>query len=191
MKSVKENQTPIVEKNYYTGEKSKTLFVHVMQDGVEVDKPVKAKIYEQSVTWNKRLYPIVPARFYFDHKGVAHQQVDANDVSVLTYHKDHTDRCKKCGGKMTVDARQARELGKRGVFHAIWGIDSTHMILLIIFALGMAGGIGGFFWAYNQDTLHSAQLAGARTEIARLNQIINPVPTNNTSSDGTVHRSLP
>jgi hypothetical protein len=152
-----------------------------MQNGVEVDKPLKAKIYEQSITWKKRQYPIVPERFYYDHEGNAHQQVDANDVSVLTYHKDHENNCKKCGGKMTIDARQARMLGRNGVFHAIWGIDSTHMILLIIFAIGAIAMAGFAFYSYNQDTLHSAQLASAKTEINRLNAIINP---NIVDSDG-------
>lgn len=176
MKGKLSNSENIEPKNFYTGEKKKDLFVHVMQDGIEVDKPIKAKIYDQKVTWNKRQYPVVPQRFYYDHKGNAHQQVASNDVAVLTFHKDHTDKCKKCGGKMTIDARSARELGKQGVFHAIWGIDSTHMILLIIFAIGMMAGVGGFFWAYNQDTLHKTQLEGARAEVTRLNNIINPPP---------------
>lgn len=152
---------------YYTGNKSKQLFVHVMQDGIEVTKPIKTKIYEQNVTWNKRLYPIVPERFYYDHKGIAHQMIATNDVSVLTWHKDHTDTCKKCGGRMTIDARQARELGKRGVFHAIWGIDSTHMILLIVFALGAMGMAGGFVYYYNQDTLHKTQFENAQQKVVQ------------------------
>lgn len=167
---------PEVNSEFYTGNKSKVLYVHVMQNGVEVGKPIKKKIYDQKVIWQKRQYPIIPSRFYYDHKGVAHQQVDSNDVSVLTFHKDHTDNCKKCGGRMTIDARQARELGKSGVFHAIWGIDSTHMVLLIIFALGMCASIGGFFYFYNQDALHKVQLENAQKEITRLNYIINPVP---------------
>jgi len=181
------HSAPIENENqFYTGNVSKKLFVHVMQNGVEVDKPLKAKIYEQSITWKKRQYPIVPERFYFDHEGNAHQQVDSNDASVLTYHKDHENNCKKCGGKMTIDARQARMLGRNGVFHAIWGIDSTHMILLIIFAIAAIGMAGFAFYSYNQDTLHSAQLASAKTEIARLNQIINPQPIDNTNPDGSI-----
>ncbi len=153
---------------YFTGNKSKQLLVHIMQNGVEVDKPIKAKIYSQHVTWNKRQYPIIPSRFYFDYKGVAHQQVASNDVSVLTYQKDHEDKCKKCGGKMTIDAREARELGKRGVFHAIWGLDSTHMILLIIFAIGAMSMAGAFFYFFNQDTLHKTQLANSESKVVEL-----------------------
>lgn len=151
-----------------------------MQNGIEVDKPIKAKIYEQYVTWNKRQYPIIPSRFYYDYKGIAHQQVASNDVAVLTYQKDHEDKCKKCGGKMTVDAREARELGKRGVFHAIWGIDSTHMVLLIIFAI-VAIGMGAFaFYNYAEDVKHKTQLESSQKEIGRLNNELsllrNPIP---------------
>lgn len=154
---------------YYTGNKSKNLLVHIMQDGVEIDKPVKAKIYEQSVTWNRRQYPIVPSRFYYDYKGLAHQQVASNDVAVLTFKKDHEDKCRKCGGKMTVDARESRTLGRRGIFTSIWGLDNTHMILLIIFAIGAIGMAGFAFYSYNQDTLHKTQLEGKIAEIGRLN----------------------
>jgi hypothetical protein len=172
---------------YYTGNVSKKLFVHVMQDGIEVAKPIKAKIYDQHIVWNKRQYPIIPDRFYYDHKGIAHQQVASNDVSVLTYKKDHEDNCKKCGGKMTIDARQARMLGRSGVFHAIWGIDSSHMILIIIFAIGAMAMTAFAFYSYNQDTLHKTQLESANKEIARLNQIINPTPVNpNVNPDGSI-----
>jgi len=176
------------ENQFYTGNTSRKLFVHVMQNGVEVAKPLKAKIYEQSITWKKRQYPIVPQRFYYDHEGNAHQQVDANDISVLTFDKDHENNCKKCGGKMTIDARQARMLGRSGVFHAIWGIDSTHMILLIIFAIGAMAMAGFAFYSYNQDSIHSTQLTSANKEIARLNAILNPVPIDsNRNPDGSIH----
>lgn len=156
------------DNKFYTGEKSKKLFVHVLQDGIEVDKPIKTKIYAQSVEWNKRQWFIYPPRFIYDHNGIAHQYVDVNDVSVLTWKKDHTDRCKQCDTKMTVDARQSRELGKRGVFHAIWGIDSTHLILLIVFAIGAIAMAGFAFWSYNQDTLHKTQLENAKMQISDL-----------------------
>lgn len=161
---------------YYTGNKSKELLVHIMQDNIEIDKPIKTKIYSQSVHWNTRQYPIVPSRFEYDYNGVAHQYVTVNDVSVLTRHKDHTDTCRKCGGKMTVDARESRALGRRGVFHAIWGLDNTHMILLIVFAIGAMAMTGAFFWAYSTDIKHATQLESANKEIARLNSIINPAP---------------
>ena len=166
---------------YFTGEKKKQLLVHILQDGIEVDKPIKKMIYDQQVEWKKRTYPIVPSRFIFDHKGIAHQYVDTNDVAVLTIHKDHYDNCKKCGKRMTIDARNARELGKRGLIQAIWGIDNTHMILIIVMAIGAMAMAGFAFYSYNQDTLHKTQLEAEKqktnsleAEISRLNNIINP-----------------
>jgi hypothetical protein len=167
MRSFSRDKEQVSENNeYYTGEKKKQLLVHVLQDGIEVTKPIKSKIYEQKVTWNKRQWFVYPERFVFDYKGVAHQYVDVNDVAVLTIHKDHTDRCKKCDRNMTIDAKQARELGKKGVFHAIWGIDSTHMILLIVFAIGAMAMAGFAVYSYNQDTLHKTQLDNANQKIA-------------------------
>lgn len=158
--------------HFYTGNSSKLLYVHVMQDGIEVDKPIKTVIYAQSVEWNKRQYPIVPERFIYDNKGIAHQYVSTNDVSVLTWHKDHEDYCKKCGGKMYVDARESRALGRRGIFHAIWGLDNTHVMLLVVLMLGAMAMAGAFFWAYNQDTLHKTQLESAKADIAKKNNVI-------------------
>jgi hypothetical protein len=156
------------QNEYFTGQKSKELLVHVMQDHIEVTKPIKTKIYAQDVEWNKRKWHIYPPRFVYDHKGIAHQYVDVNDVAVLSFNKDHTDSCKKCGKRMTVDAKQARELGKKGVFHAIWGIDSTHMILLIMFAIGAMVAVGAFFWAFTNDTKHTAQLEAEKIKTSNL-----------------------
>ena len=154
--------------DYYTGNKSKQLLVHIMQDGLEVDKPVKTKIYEESVKWNKRQWPIIPSRFYYDYKGIAHQQVDVNDSAVLTFRKDHEDKCKKCGGKTTVDTIQTRTLGRKGIFNAIWGLDSSHMILMIIVMIGAMACAGAFVYYFNQDTLHSTQLENANSRVAEL-----------------------
>jgi hypothetical protein len=171
---------------YYTGNKSKNLLIHIMQDGIEVDKPIKSKIYEQSVSWRMRKYPIVPERFTYDYNGVAHQYVDVNDVAVLTWKKDHEDNCIKCGGKMTVDARESRALGRRGIFSAIWALDSTHMILILVFAIGAMAMAGAFFWAYSNDVKHATQLENANKEIVRLNNIINPPPPPTPDSNGNI-----
>ena len=153
---------------YFTGNKSRRLLVHIMQDGLEVDKPVKTKIYEQSVTWNKRQWPIIPSRFYYDYKGIAHQQVDVNDSAVLTFHKDHSDKCMKCGGKMTIDTTQTRTLGRKGIFNAIWGLDSSHIILMIVILLGAVAMAGAFVYYFNQDTLHNAQLDSEKAKTTEL-----------------------
>lgn len=181
----KQAKEKLEESEYYTGNKSKDLIVHVMQDGIEIDKPIKTKIFARSVIWKNNQYPIIPKRFYTDYSGLNHMQVDSRDMAVLTFHKDHTDKCKKCGGKMTIDAEHSRMLGRHGIIKPIWGLESTHMILMLVcFAIAMAG-IGFGFYSYNQDTLHKAQLENAQREIARLNLIINPNPDPELP-DGTV-----
>ena len=157
---------------YYTGEKTKSLVVHMIQNGVEVDKPINTKTFSQSVEWNKRQYPIVPSRWMWDNKGIAHQYVDVNDVAVLTWQKDHEDNCRRCGGKMTVDARESRALGRRGIFRAIWELDNTHVMLMLVFVIiGMAM-TGAFFWAYMNDTKHTAELEASKRDVTRQANII-------------------
>jgi hypothetical protein len=142
----------------YTGVKQRKLMVHVMQDNIEVTKPIKKKIYDQKVSWNRREYPIIPSKFVYDNKGVAHQYVETNDVAVLSFNKDHEDKCKKCGGKMTIDARSARELGRRGIFHAIWALDSTHMIMMIVIIIGAMAGAGFGVYFYGEDMKHKTAM---------------------------------
>lgn len=160
----------------YTGNSSKQLICHIAQKNgnrlIEVDKPIVTKIYNQSVEWRGRAYPIVPERFTFDYKGIAHQWVDVNDCSVLTYNKDHEENCRRCGGKMTVDAREARALGRRGIFHNIWGLDNTHVMLMLILIIGAMAMAGFGFYSYNQDTMHKTQLESAKIEIARQSNVI-------------------
>lgn len=160
----------------YTGNTSKILIVHICQKKglqlVEVDKPIKAKIYEQSIQWRGRQYPIVEERFVYDYNGIAHQYVDVNEVSTFTWQKDHEANCRKCGGKMTVDAREARILGRRGIFHNIWGLDNTHVMLMLVLIIGAMAMAGAFFYAYNSDTRHLAQLEASQKEVARQANII-------------------
>lgn len=171
-------QTKAENKNLivYTGNSSRQLIVHICQKNgerlLEVDKPIKTKIYEQSVMWRMRQYPIVPSRFVYDYQGIAHQYTDVNDVSVLTWNKDHEDNCISCGGKMTVDARESRALGRKGIFHNIWGLDNTHIMLMLVFVIGAMAMAGAFFWAYMNDTKHTAELNSAREDIKEKNLVI-------------------
>jgi len=146
----------VSDNEYFTGNKSKQLFVHIVQNNVEVTKPIKAKIFSQQIEWNRRVYPIEPKSFLIDSKGVHHQYVEANDMAILRFNKDHEDRCKKCGGKMFVDARNARDLVKRKTIEAIWGIDSTHIILLMIMGIAILIVIGFAFYMFSDNqSLHA------------------------------------
>lgn len=153
MEVLDRNKDGEVDKNdFFTGNNSKKLLVHVMQDNVEVSKPIKTQIWRQQVEWKQRIFPIVPARFIVDSKGQHHQYVNVNDVSVLSFNKDHADKCRKCGGKMFIDARNARDLVKRKTIEAIWGIDSTHIILLIIVGIMALMAMAFAFVMFNENT---------------------------------------
>ena len=122
----------------YTDSKSKVLFCHfVVNKNKEVGKPIKKRIYDQEVTWKKRTWAIDHNRIFTDTKGIAHIYLDINDVAVLSFNKDHADKCKKCGGKMTVDAKNARDLVKRKTISALWSVDQLPMLLLIIMGIIM------------------------------------------------------
>lgn len=154
--------------DYYTGEKNKKLLVHVVENGVEVTKPIRKRIYDQQVIWKKRVFPIDIKQTIVDAKGIHHLYVSANDMAVLSFRKDHADHCRKCNGKMFIDARNARDLLKRNTIQAIWGIDSTHMILLLIFAVGMMASVGFAFYSFNQDTRHTAELTAEKAKTSQL-----------------------
>lgn len=178
------------DNEFFTGEKNKKLLVHIMQNGVEVTKPLRRKIYDQQVIWRKRVFPIDIKQALVDSKGLHHLYVSANDMATLSFRKDHEDNCRKCGGKMFIDAKNARDLVKRNTIQAIWGIDSTHMILLLVFAIAAMAMAGFAFYSYNQDTLHNTQLKAEQAKNAQLTidyellknqtrQVIIPPTTNN------------
>lgn len=150
--------------DFYTGEKNKKLLIHIIEAGVEVTKPIRKRIYDQQVIWKKRIYPIDIKQSIVDAKGIHHLYVSANDMAILNFRKDHADHCRKCNGKMFIDARNARDLLKRNTIQAIWGIDSTHMILLMVFAVGMMAAVGFAFYSFNQDTRHTAELTAEKAK---------------------------
>ena len=135
---------------YFTGNKSKQLLVHIMQDNVEVTKPIKSEIWRQQVEWKQRIFPISHEDFIIDSKGLHHLYVNANNVSSLRFGKS-PDKCSKCSGKMSIDARNARDLLKRNTITAIWGIDSTHIILLMILGIALLGVVGFAFYEYTEQ----------------------------------------
>jgi hypothetical protein len=150
-----------MDNEHFTGEKNKRLLVHVMQNSVEVAKPIKTQIWKQEVTWNQRVFPIDHNSFILDSKGIHHQYVEANDLAVLRFNKDHEDKCRKCGGKMFIDARNARDLVKRKTIEAIWGIDSTHIILLMLLGIAVLGAVGAVMYVINLNTQLQAKINSA------------------------------
>lgn len=137
--------------DFFTGESDKHLLVHIMQGNIEVTKPIKKKIYEQQFEWRQRIFPISHKDFIVDAKGLHHLYVDANTLSTKRF-GESIDKCKKCNGKMSIDARNARDLLKRKTIEAIWGIDSTHIILLIVLGIAVLMAMGAVFYFVQQNT---------------------------------------
>lgn len=148
---------------HYTGEKGKRLLVHFLQNEVEVTKPVKTQIWKQDIEWRRRKYPISPPDFIYDFQGVAHQYVNANNTSSLRFSLPKDLRCKKCGGDLRhpTDSRNIREMTKRGVIQAIWGIDSTHLVLMLVCMLGVVAAIGFAIYESNQKDQLQAKIDSA------------------------------
>jgi hypothetical protein len=152
----------ITSNDFFTGEKNKQLLVHVMQDNIEVDKPIKTQVWKQQVEWKQRIFPISHEDFIIDSKGIHHVYVDANRLRTKRFAKA-PDKCVKCGGKMEdkIDARNARDLLKRKTIEAIWGIDSTHIILLIILGIAMLAMVGFAFYEYTEGQKMQARINAA------------------------------
>lgn len=160
--------------DYYTGERTKLLLAHITQGGnKEVTKPIKAKVYSQEIKWKNRQWSLIgqESRFITDNKGINHVYLDVNDSAVLTLHKDHTDKCKKCGGKMTIDAMSNKQMNRKKIVTAIWGIDNTHIMLLLI--MGIVTLILGvlLMYMYGDSQSAHAQITALQLE---LHPTINP-----------------
>jgi hypothetical protein len=149
-------------KSFFTGENKKQLLVHVMQDNIEVDRPIKTNIWTQQVEWKRRIFPISHEDFLIDSKGIHHVYVDCNKMTTKRFKKS-VDKCVKCGGKVeqNIDARNARDLLKRKTIEAIWGIDSTHIILLMIMGIALLAIVGFAFYEYTEQQKLQTKINGA------------------------------
>ena len=171
----KEDKVP----DYYTGEKSKLLLAHITHNcNNEVTKPIKLKIYSQDVKWKNRQWSLIgqEGKFITDNKGINHVYLDVNDSAVLHLKKDHADRCKKCGGKMTIDAMSNKQMNRKKIITAIWGLDNTHIMLLLIMGIVtlILGVVIMYMYGDNQqahatitslqDQLHPELLKGGTTK---------------------------
>jgi hypothetical protein len=149
------NQDGKIDANdFFTGEKNKQLLVHIMQDNIEVSKPVKTQIWKQQIEWNQRIFPISHKDFIIDAKGQHHIYVDANTLTTKRF-GEYSEKYHK------IDAKNARDLLKRKTIEAIWGIDSTHIILLIILGIGMLIAVGGMVFMINQNNVLQGKINSA------------------------------
>ena len=81
------------------------------------------------------------------------------------------DKCKKCGGKMTIDAMSNKQMNRKKIVTAIWGIDNTHIMLLLI--MGIVTLILGVLvmYMYGDSQSAHAQITALQLE---LHPAINP-----------------
>lgn len=161
-KNESEEAKPISEKSeiedFYKGNRNKKLTCHIMVNNRKEVGRTKSRIYNQEFTWKKRIYPIEQSRIITDVKGDAHLYVDVNDCACLSFDKDHADTCKKCKGKMTIDAKNARDLVKRKTISSIWGVDSSHIMMLLIMGIVLMIMIMIVFYMYLENTKLNTKL---------------------------------
>lgn len=174
---------PITKKEIYKNIKSKKLICHFMVDRTNEVGVKRAKIYDQEIMWHKRMWPIDSTAFITDSKGVAHYFVDVNEsTGILRFNKSYIDRCVECGNKIGQDAVNTRDLLKRKTISSIWGIDSSHVMLLLI--LGIALLIMGVavMYMYGENQKMSA----------KLQQYLPPppAPVKHTAYDNTLTKEL-
>lgn len=170
--------------------KKNNLICHIMHDMVNEVGIAKTKVYAQEFKWKKREWPIdTNAIPWIDKKGTYHLFVDVNesDGTIRFVEPQKTnldgepcdkchspiplDKCSKCGDRITIDARNVRDLVKRKTIDTFWGLDSSHIMLLLIMGIFAIGAMGGLFYVIGQLQSTQAQLAKYL-----------PAPTSQTSS---------
>jgi hypothetical protein len=138
--------------------KRNVLLCHVMKDlNIEVGT-VKTKLYAQEFQWKKRMWPIdktaVPWK---DRKGNYHMFFDVNEsdgtIRYTFARKDNIidDKCIQCGGMISIDAKNTWDLLKRKTINSFWGIDQSHIILLMILGIIALACIAGVFYLVGEN----------------------------------------
>lgn len=159
----------------YVGTKNKTLICHFMINNEKEVGVKKAKIFDQEVIYAKRLFEIKHNAIVTDIKGLAHLYFDMNETNgVLSFKKPWIDKCVKCDSEIKgVDAKNARDLLKRRTISALWSLDNTHTLLLLIMAMVIMVLIGILFYFATQNQNLTGQLAA-----------LAPKPTKDTTGGG-------
>lgn len=118
------------------------LICHLMHDMVNEVGTAKTRLYAQEFSWKKRMWPIdKDAVAWKDKKGVSHMFFDVNEsdgtIRFLHQRKDNIvdDKCIECGGKISMDARNTWDLLKRKTVDVLFGLDASHIVLLMIIGI--------------------------------------------------------
>lgn len=131
---------------------SKTLICHIMQDKYQEIDNIKTKTYKQDFTWKKRIWAISNKGIWYDRKGIGHAMFDVKFTDGQMYllqlevDKVFLDKCIICSNSIGIDAVNARDLLKRKTVNAIWGVDNSHIMLLMILAMVTLGMFAGLMY---------------------------------------------
>jgi len=137
-----------------------------MQDMINEVGLVKTKLYSQEIQWKKRMWPIASdAVAWKDKKGISHMFFDVNEsdgiIRFLTPDKmNYTgiDKCAECGNRISIDAKNTYDLLKRKTINAIWGLDQSHIVLLMILGIVALIALAGIFYLIGENKNLQTQL---------------------------------
>lgn len=139
--------------------KSKKLIIHIMENLTNEVGRARAKVYSQEFTWKKRMWAIDSSAIaWVDTKGVSHYFVDVNEsdgtIRFLHAQKDNIidNKCTACNGKISIDAKNTWDLLKRKTINTFWGVDSSHIVLLIIMGIVAISAVAGIMYLLGQNT---------------------------------------
>ena len=129
-----------------------------MQDMVNEVGTAKTKLYAQEFQWKKRMWPIdKDAVAWRDRKGISHMFFDVNEsdgtIRFLYAQKENIidDKCIECGGKISIDAKNTWDLLKRRTVDVLFGIDQSHVMLLIICGIVALAAFAGVFYMLGEN----------------------------------------
>lgn len=124
----------------------------------------KTKTFNQEFNWKKRTFPIDYKAIWIDRKGISHLHIQVNEADG-TYRfmyniKDNIidDKCSACGGKISIDAKNVRDLTKRKTINAIWGLDQSHILIILISMMVCVILAGALFFVLGQLETTQTQL---------------------------------
>ena len=158
--------------------KSNRLICHILDSRRHEVGIAKTHTYAQEFTYKKRSWPIdhdsIP---WIDKKGHCHLFVDVNEADgiyrFLEPRKLNLDAgqecdkcgspqpldiCSKCGDKITIDARNVRDLVKRKTIDTFWGLDQSHILIILVMGIIAIAAFGGLFYLLGQNQSLQQQL---------------------------------
>lgn len=139
------------------------------------DNPVVVKVNNQDGKETEGYIPI--PSFITDKKGVKHLYVHVNESDGVYYFLspktlnlydtkgNPIDKCGECGGAISIDARNVRDMLKRKTIDTFWGLDNTFTLLLIVMGIIGIGAMGFAFYLFGQNNALQTQVKILQSQI--------------------------